>query len=1192
MIASNLYAEKIFAEHPLAIWPLDDSADYISLITEEQRDIGSLWDGTGGGSIPGTSITDEPFQDSYTTIIYSDLPTLSTNETYLWSPNLVNFQSLNQTLQTFSIGTYYYSNSIYIQSLSIGFEYNDPITSTLIREFKDPILTKYQIWTPLSATFTFPDIDVDFRIVFKIVSLIGGASTSDYQIYFNGITAGQHSEEFNATSLGQAKLSLPSDIHLSLDGVVAANAYGLNANSAYYIVDNNSLTGKNFGIPLVYGSDRAVQLIPHSEIIDYRTWSQVSEESWSYWENQEDSWTDINYFVDEADLITNTQPSFIFPGYGFLNESGRHNDYTLEVWLQADVNTTNAKRILGPIASTDGLYVKDCFLTLVIDGDFISHFVGEWYRPMLVHVKLIKNQAILLVNGEEVGSLQIDSSTINLPSNYDNVETTKSNDWIAFYAYQSYVDQIKIDCISLYPYSISINAAKTHYILGQGVPTTPEIIDNYYGGSTVEIDYPFAGYSNNVTYPTTRSWDSGIEDNLVSGTSTLKTPEYQLPNFVLSDNKTITQLESSNKLIQDTGSKFFSLKPSGTWGTDSYIYFENLSFISNTIDSIVGTFKLTESQDAIFLYLTDGINNFTIKKESTLLNYVFTYAGVSTTIRSHTCPIGIFTTGIQLSKLIENNTIDGLAQFFANPGLLKLYIGSQPNKEDMFTGNIYNIGINTYKHTSFTLDSYFYDDGTFDFSNSIIDHVSSYTLFSFEDYGKFFIDISVFGYWEDYIPLSVLAKDVLDENGETITDIDFIQFNIDYPAPSEVKEVGDTYWIDNTDSINTDNLNVRAYVTFQDISQGITQTDANYAITSPAIKKRILNLNTEADWQTKRFEIVDNYLIYPSKDIDFNTISMVYSIRFKVFGILHNKLSLRKIEFAAKSLNANDSNPVTSRYGIDLIPYKLNEESGSPDIYDYKGINPYVIDKESVPYLYLTRKSGIELRDGLNNLERGLSIDINSRLDVQYSLSAIQMFIRSDLWAFPEDPVLIFEIQHMDDTIEFYIQANSENADRATIFAKTKSNDTLFTNLYYYLDGLYVSEPTITIQRWTVLGISFPININFNSYAGKINLKHLMTFNNISFYKGTNSQLEQQILFRKWDEVVDEDWNYWAQSDWNNALVKSRDSRYIVDAGEVYRNYVGTNKIIIDDNQGIYIETDYLKVFKDVVWQSSVSTVA
>jgi hypothetical protein len=306
-----------------------------------------------------------------------------------------------------------------------------------------------------------------------------------------------------------------------------------------------------------------------------------------------------------------------------------------------------------------------------------------------------------------------------------------------------------------------------------------------------------------------------------------------------------------------------------------------------------------------------------------------------------------------------------------------------------------------------------------------------------------------------------------------------------------------------------------------------------------------------------------------------------------VFGILHNKLSLRKIEFAAKSLNANDSNPIKSRYAIDLVPYKL--ASGIPD---YKGVNPYVIDKESVPYLYLTRKSGIELRDGLNNLNRGLSIDINPSLDIKYSLSAIQMFIRSDLWAFPQNPVLIFEIEYANDTIEFYIQANSSNADRATIFAKRKSNSTLFTELYYYLDGLYVTEPTISIQRWTVLGISFPVNFNLNSYNGKINLKHLMTFNNISFYKGTNSQLEQQILFRTWGEINDQNWNYWDDSDWNNVLIKSRNSRYIVNAGEVYKNYVGTNKYIIDDDEGIYIETDYLKVFKDTIWTSSTSTVA
>jgi hypothetical protein len=29
---SNLYAEKVFAEHPTGLWALDDKADYISII--------------------------------------------------------------------------------------------------------------------------------------------------------------------------------------------------------------------------------------------------------------------------------------------------------------------------------------------------------------------------------------------------------------------------------------------------------------------------------------------------------------------------------------------------------------------------------------------------------------------------------------------------------------------------------------------------------------------------------------------------------------------------------------------------------------------------------------------------------------------------------------------------------------------------------------------------------------------------------------------------------------------------------------------------------------------------------------------------------------------------------------------------------------------------------------------------------
>jgi hypothetical protein len=62
-------------------------------------------------------------------------------------------------------------------------------------------------------------------------------------------------------------------------------------------------------------------------------------------------------------------------------------------------------KIFGPISSDDGLYVEDGFLTLVIGNQFASHFVGEWFRPMLIHIRLIKDSASLLVNGEEVLSL-------------------------------------------------------------------------------------------------------------------------------------------------------------------------------------------------------------------------------------------------------------------------------------------------------------------------------------------------------------------------------------------------------------------------------------------------------------------------------------------------------------------------------------------------------------------------------------------------------------------------------------------------------------------------------------------------------------------------------------------------------------------------------------------------------------------
>ena len=113
---SNLYAEKIYAEHPLVLWALDDQSDYISLITESQRNIQTQWTTTGGTSVVST-IEDEPFPDSITTRLQGSVPVGATGSITCISSDLVNFDDLNSELATFSVGSYFYSNSAYIKSV-------------------------------------------------------------------------------------------------------------------------------------------------------------------------------------------------------------------------------------------------------------------------------------------------------------------------------------------------------------------------------------------------------------------------------------------------------------------------------------------------------------------------------------------------------------------------------------------------------------------------------------------------------------------------------------------------------------------------------------------------------------------------------------------------------------------------------------------------------------------------------------------------------------------------------------------------------------------------------------------------------------------------------------------------------------------------------------------------------------------
>ena len=69
-----------------------------------------------------------------------------------------------------------------------------------------------------------------------------------------------------------------------------------------------------------------------------------------------------------------------------------------------------------------------------------------------------------------------------------------------------------------------------------------------------------------------------------------------------------------------------------------------------------------------------------------------------------------------------------------------------------------------------------------------LSHLASYNLVPKVYFDNFELDIDINASWQDHIPLSYFAQYVSDIKGNKYYDLDFIQFNINYPAPSKFKE--------------------------------------------------------------------------------------------------------------------------------------------------------------------------------------------------------------------------------------------------------------------------------------------------------------------------------------------------------------------------------------------------------------------
>ncbi len=1198
---SNLYAEKIYSEQPDVLWALDDVADYVTLISEEQRDLAVGWTTTSCTVSASTSDLDQPFKDSALSLIAGDVPAGTSETAICISENLYNFLDLNQSYGNLTIGSYFYSDSVFLESVSIGFEYTNPSTLEIIQNLKTFNTTVFNSWAFVSETFELPDEDAQFRVVIKFTYSDGGSSSNDYNFYVNGVTAGQWSEDFNTSSLGVTSVTLPSDIATITGSGIEADAYGMGEDVGYYLTRSNSLVAKNTGIPMVYGAAGVTKLYPNSE----------------------------------------GAPSLIVPGKGFLNKVGQFKDYTVEFWLKVNPSNYDPLKIFGPLCSPDGLYVESGFLTLVIGKQFASHFVGEWFRPMLVDIRVTRNSASMLINGEEVINLIIDTARLDLPEEFVNGD---SQDWLGFYAYDN-VFPVEIDCVAIYNYSVAIDVAKRRWVYGQGV-LSPESINSAYNGTQAYIDYPFADYTSDYIYPDFANWQQGSFDNLTTNLTTLRTPEYSLPDIFL-ESKTLQDLYDDNYDIQTSGDKFITFRPNGTWDSETcYLNFSRFNILNTATAAIYGVFEsdnLATEETLIKIYNPLTGNYFSIRKDLDEIHYYLYFNGLEQEI--YTTDVIVenekFAVGINIDMLVEHFGAN-VAAFFGNQNGLQIYIGGDGTGTYQFTGKIYSIGLCSQFNANEIID-YFDPTGIVildsalatgseesEIANALLAHTASYTLLPAIAYDSYILDIGVSGFWEYYLPLSYFAQYVTNDVGNRYYDLDFLQFNIGYPSPSRLTEYETTsswtydelkeeyqhptqrtyYQLDNSLITNwndyqdmqersvkfykyeTGDAVVKSYITIQYVAEGANEPQGTFTNVEPVEESRIIKIDDYPNWLTTKFEVVDNTLIYPSKKIDFNDLAIVYRLEFNSRGILRKPVTLRKLELSSQAFNNNSFNPIGTRFGVNMFPF-----TRSGLYYDYRADNPYSIYKGSTPYLYLNRTSGIEVRGELDSfINRGIAIPINSQLATNFRVAAAQLWMRYDKEKFSATPMEIFEIRHKGDTIKFYIVPINAEGTRAKIYNRSLTTGQEVNGISYYWNGALVREAVITSMEWGVLGMSFATPLVYDLFLGGINLTGPLTFNNVSYYQEGSLQQTQTNITRPWSLVISDgvtnfDWAYWVNSyTWNEVLVLSSSNIYGTNPLDIYKTYIGTNKIIFDDNEGLVVDSDKIKVYNNTTWTIRVGT--
>lgn len=515
--------------------------------------------------------------------------------------------------------------------------------------------------------------------------------------------------------------------------------------------------------------------------------------------------------------------------------------------------------------------------------------------------------------------------------------------------------------------------------------------------------------------------------------------------------------------------------------------------------------------------------------------------------------------------------------------------------------------------------------------------ICSYTLMPKTDFGKFYLDIGVRGYWTDYIPLQTLAGVAYDEYGNPGSALDLIQFNIGYPVTSETLDLESQAWkyselygegytysalaseFANYGSLHfsgpalsrlrqraTTNSFVSSYISFQG-STGEILDFGDLGESYPATTADLVYANLLDEPQNSRIEVVNGTSIIPPRNKRIEDMVMVTYLEVVVPGIKTYPVSLRSLEFSSYAMSRQGFTEIGSKYNKSLYPFVSNGF-----FYDFNSVAPFKINKRGMPLLFQGEESGFTpLGSAPEGVSQGMFLDFSKANSSSFEVDSAQLWIkRNDIGIPLKKKVFEFVFANSTNSLSgrriysFYLEPYFDDPQRMImkVYNELGNEVTHTGELEFSQNGGLVKAPVVDRDEWTAIAIGFNSETN-RTVNGKfyINIFSEVTFNNISVFQPLED-FGQLVQYRKWinvddmasdpDLIPDPDdrgWQYWKTDDWNNVLSSAavKITAQSV-AKNIYDTYLGKRLLAIESYSDMRLAQDTIRHYSDNSWLTQV----